>query len=56
MVLAYNGQDDDARAAIEKSLELDLPPLLLSLLRWTEQDRPDFYQKYAMPLLARFEM
>ena len=56
VVLAYLGQDHDAIAAIEKSLELDLPPLLLSPLRWTEQDRPDFYRKYAAPLLARFDM
>jgi hypothetical protein len=56
MVLAYLGQDDDAIAALEKALELNLPPLLLSPLRWLEQDRPDFYRKYAAPLLARFEM
>ena len=56
MVHAYLGQDDEAIAAIEKSLELDLPPILLSTLRWVEQDRSDFYQKYAAPLLARFEV
>jgi hypothetical protein len=37
-------------------LELDLPPLLLSPLRWIEQDRPDFYRKYTAPLLARNEI
>jgi hypothetical protein len=56
MVLAYLGQDDEAKEAIEKSLELNLLPLLLSPLRWIDQDRPDFYRKYAVPLLARFEM
>ena len=56
VVLAYMGPDNDAVAAIEKSLELDLPPLLLSPLRWLEQDRPDFYHKYAASLLARFEV
>src|SRR6266853_3640136 len=56
MVHAYLGQDDEAIVAIEKSLELNLPPLLLSPLRWVEQDRPDFYQKYAAPLLTRLEV
>jgi len=56
IVYAYLGKDAEAIAAIEKSLELDLPPLLLSPLRWTEKDRPDFYRKYAVPLLARYEM
>jgi tetratricopeptide (TPR) repeat protein len=56
MVHAYLGQDDEAIAAIEKSLELDLPPILLSPLRWIEQDRSAFYQKYAAPLLARLEV
>ncbi len=56
MILAYLGQDDDAIAAIEKPLELGLQPILLLPLRWTEQDRPDFYRKYAVPLLARYEM
>jgi len=54
--IAYLGKDDEAIAAIEKSLELGLPPILLSPLRWTGQDRPDFYRKYAAPLLARYEM
>lgn len=56
VVHAYSGQDDEAIAAIEKSLELGLPPVLLSPLRWVEQDRPDFYQKYAAPLFARFDL
>jgi len=56
IVHAYLGKDNEAIAAIEKSLELGLPPLLLSPLRWLEQDRPDFYRKYAASLLARFEM
>ena len=43
----FLGKDIEAIAAIEKSLELVLPPILLTPLRWFEQDRPDFYQQYA---------
>ena len=53
MVCASLGRDEEAIAAIEKSLELDLPPALLAPLRWFEQDRPEFYEKHASPLLAR---
>ena len=55
IVYASLQEDDAAMTAIEKSLELDLPPVLLAPLRWFEQDRPEFYEKYAKPLLARFE-
>jgi len=43
-------------AAIEKSLMLDLPPVLLTPLHWFEQDRPDFYKLHVAPLLARYEL
>jgi tetratricopeptide (TPR) repeat protein len=56
MVLAYLGKEDEAIAAIEKSLELRLPPVLLTPLRWIEQDRPDFYKKYVVELLARYKL
>lgn len=46
-------QNEDAIAAIKKSLELGLPPMLLAPLRWLEHGRPDFYIKYVIPLLAR---
>ncbi len=55
MVLAYLGKEEEAIAAIEKSLELRLPPALLTPLRWIEQDRPDFYNKYVVELLAHYE-
>jgi tetratricopeptide (TPR) repeat protein len=45
-------RDEEAIAAIEKSLELELPPILLVPLRWFEQERPDFYEKYVVALLA----
>ncbi len=50
------GQVEEAIAAIERSLELELPPILLTPLRWFEQDRPDFYQKYVVPLMARYDL
>jgi len=49
-------QDPAAIAAIEQSLELELPPILLTPLCWFEQDRPDFYQKYVVPLMARYNL
>ena len=56
MVYALLRQDEKAMAAIEKSLELELPPVLLAPLKWFEQDRPDFYQKYVVPLMARYDL
>lgn len=52
VVYASLGEYEEAVATIEKSLELGLPPVLLFTLRWFEQDRPDFYENYALPLLA----
>jgi tetratricopeptide (TPR) repeat protein len=49
-------RDEEAIAVIERSLELELPPILLTPLRWFEQDRPDFYQKYVVPLMARYDL
>jgi tetratricopeptide (TPR) repeat protein len=45
-----------AMVAIEKALELELPPILLSPLHWFEQERPDFYQKSAVPLLRHYSL
>jgi hypothetical protein len=56
MVYASLGQDQEAREAIEMAISKDLPPILLSPLCWLEQDRPEFYAEYMVPLLARFDM
>jgi tetratricopeptide (TPR) repeat protein len=53
MVCASLSQDEDAIASIEISLDLEMPPILLAPLRWLEQDRPDFYAQYVIPLLSR---
>ena len=53
MACAVLRRDEDAKTAVEKSLAVDMPPVLLAPLRWFEQDRPDFYEKYVVPLLAR---
>jgi len=50
------GQDKEATVAIEQSLKEDLPPVLLAPLRWFEQDRPEFYEKYVAPLLANYDL
>jgi tetratricopeptide (TPR) repeat protein len=54
MVCATLVQDEKAIAAIERALKLKLPPVLLTPLRWLEQDKPDFFREYVGPLLARF--
>lgn len=56
LVAASSGQEQEAKTAIEKALALKLPPVLLTPLRWLEQDQPAFYSDYAAPLLARYQL
>ena len=42
--------------AVEKALEVGLPPVLLTPLYWLEKDLPDFYAQHAAPLLARYDV
>jgi tetratricopeptide (TPR) repeat protein len=56
MTCASLGQEEVAMAAIEQSLSLGMPPILLSPLHWFEQDKPDFYQKYVISLMARYDL
>ena len=51
---AFLERDGEAVVAIEKALGLELPPILLAPLRWFEQEKPQFYEKYAAPLLAKY--
>lgn len=55
-VLAYLENYEDAIVAIKTSLDNDLPPILMLPLKWLEQDRPEFYQKYALPLLQQYDL
>ncbi len=55
IIYASLRRDEKAIAAIEKSLELELPSVLLAPLRWLELERPDFYEKFVVPLFARYE-
>ena len=52
----YKGRYQKAVEAIEKSLELGLPPILLTPLYWQENDRRDFFEQYARPLLAQYDI
>lgn len=52
VILASLKRDEEAMAAIHKALELELPPVLLTPLQWFKEDRADFYEKYALPLLS----
>jgi tetratricopeptide (TPR) repeat protein len=40
--------------AIDKSLEVGLPPVLLAPLHWLEEDRPIFFEWYAISLLEKY--
>jgi tetratricopeptide (TPR) repeat protein len=51
MIYVSLERDDEALAALEQALPL--PPVLLTPLRWIEHQRPDFYRKEVVPLLAR---
>ncbi|HZR44263.1 MAG TPA: tetratricopeptide repeat protein, partial [Ktedonobacteraceae bacterium] len=50
----YKGRYQLAMDAIGKALEVELPPVLLTLLYWLEKDRPDFFEQYARPLLDKY--
>ncbi|HLX57420.1 MAG TPA: hypothetical protein VKR83_10370 [Ktedonobacteraceae bacterium] len=54
----YQGQSHEkertATEAIEKALEVGLPPILLTPLYWLEHDNHIFFAKYARPLLERY--
>jgi tetratricopeptide (TPR) repeat protein len=56
MAYYYGGQNhlEEARAMIEKALKLEMPPVLLTPLYWLEKDRPEFFEKYARPLLEQY--
>ncbi len=56
MIFASLKVDEEAIAVIEKSIELNVPSVLLTPLCWFKDDRPDFYEKYAAPLLAQYEL
>jgi tetratricopeptide (TPR) repeat protein len=53
MACASLGHDADAIATIEQALVLEMPPVLLAPLHWFAEERPDFYEKQALPLFAR---
>ncbi len=55
LVCALLERDEEARIALEQALAAELPlaRVLLTPLRWLEQKRPDFYRRYAEPVLAR---
>ena len=50
----YRGRDLVAMEAVEKALEVGLPPVLLTPLYWLEKDLPEFYERHVGPLPARY--
>jgi tetratricopeptide (TPR) repeat protein len=56
MICVYLGRDSMAMEAFEKALAVNLPPLLLTPLYWLEKDKPKFFNEYAAPLLARYNV
>jgi tetratricopeptide (TPR) repeat protein len=49
-------QWEDAFSSLEQAVSLGLPPVLLTPLRWLEQDCRDFHKKYVVTLLAQYEV
>jgi tetratricopeptide (TPR) repeat protein len=43
-----------AQQAVEKALELGLPPVLLTPLYWLEQDVPEAFERFAKGLLEKY--
>ena len=58
MLSAYyhqaRSQETITLAAIEQSLRLGLPPVLLTSLYWLEPDRRAFFAAHLKPLLERY--
>jgi tetratricopeptide (TPR) repeat protein len=53
---AYLERYEDAVDAIQTSLANDMPPILLSPLKWLEKDVPNFYFQYGQHLLLEHEI
>ena len=56
MVLAYRNLKEQADQALQRALDLGLPVALLLPLYWLENDAPDFFQDYALPVLQRHQL
>lgn len=56
MVCASLRQDNNAIVAIETSITLGVPPVLLTPIRWLKLDKPDFYREYIVSLLVRLNI
>lgn len=56
IVCAYQGNIEQARAAIKQALDLGLPPLFFVPLYWLEKDRSDFFERYRELLQERFHL
>jgi tetratricopeptide (TPR) repeat protein len=53
MACVFLDREEEAMETIEKALGEGMPPVLLAPLRRFEQERPDFYEKYVVSLLAK---
>jgi tetratricopeptide (TPR) repeat protein len=56
LVEASLGRDGQAIAAVEKALKRGLPPVLLTPLRWLQQERLDFCEKYVKTLFDGYKL
>lgn len=56
MLAAYCNHFRPAEVALDNAVELGLPAALLLPLYWLEKDRPDFFQRYAQPLLQKYAL
>jgi tetratricopeptide (TPR) repeat protein len=53
MACLFLEREEEAMEAIEKALEEGMPPVLLTPLRWFEQEKHELYEKYVVPLLEK---
>lgn len=50
----YPNKPQIAMEAIEKALDLHMPPILLTPLYWLQKDNPQFFERYAKLLLDKY--
>jgi hypothetical protein len=49
--VCYLHKHNEALKALNKSLEVKLPPLLLKPLFWIENDNPEFFKDSILPII-----
>ena len=56
MLQAYVGRPQQAVLALHQALELGIPTIFMLPLYWLEKDRPEFFQRYVVPILLNAQL